>query len=165
MTYTPTSLYYLRTAHKEKKNGWTKRTINRVNLKRQLRAKLGIPANMGGPTIQRIMEIMLDRMTPETRGDCPDERPCPHVSCQYHLKYDESDKGALVENHPDFAWDEIDVTCALDMADSGETTLGTIGALMGMTRERVRQIEQIAIGKLRANDDAADLFMMLKGDE
>lgn len=39
-------------------------------------------------------------------------------------------------------------TCALDVADRGGTTLEDLGALLNMTRERVRQIEIEAIEKI-----------------
>lgn len=31
----------------------------------------------------RLME--LDDAVPDTRGDCPTQKPCPHVRCRYHL--------------------------------------------------------------------------------
>jgi hypothetical protein len=40
-------------------------------------------------------------------------------------------------------------TCTLDVADRGEHTLEEIGQLLGVTRERVRQIELAALFKLR----------------
>ena len=161
MTYVPLSMYHQddRTGHKRKpKRAWTKKTVGKAKQVKELTARFGRKLSDA-----EIRKIELDRMTPETRGDCPNTRPCPHLACQYHLRYDLNDKGGEVTNHPDVEWYELDVTCALDMADSGETTLGTIGSLMGITRERVRQIETNAIEKLRANDDAADLFLMLGG--
>ena len=29
--------------------------------------------------------MYLDDAVPDTRGDCPTEKPCPHVRCRYHL--------------------------------------------------------------------------------
>lgn len=40
-------------------------------------------------------------------------------------------------------------TCTLDVADRGGATLDVIGKLMGMTRERIRQIAEVALKKLR----------------
>ena len=56
-------------------------------------------------------------------------RPCLWRDCRYHL---EDDKG----------------TCTLDVADLGGLTLEEIGEFFGLTRERIRQIEQEAIRKL-----------------
>lgn len=41
-------------------------------------------------------------------------------------------------------------TCVLDMVEGGAShTLEAVGNLLGVTRERMRQIETIAIGKIR----------------
>ena len=29
--------------------------------------------------------MFLDDAVPDTRGDCPTQKPCPHVKCRYHL--------------------------------------------------------------------------------
>jgi DNA-directed RNA polymerase sigma subunit (sigma70/sigma32) len=38
-------------------------------------------------------------------------------------------------------------TCVLDIADNGGLTLEEIGELVGVTRERIRQIEELALKK------------------
>jgi len=40
-------------------------------------------------------------------------------------------------------------TCALDVADRGGATLGEVGSVLGVTRERVRQLEERALRRLR----------------
>ncbi|MFY3742456.1 sigma factor-like helix-turn-helix DNA-binding protein [Anaeromyxobacter sp. Red801] len=40
-------------------------------------------------------------------------------------------------------------TCALDVADRGPLTLDEVGKILGVTRERVRQIEVAALEKLQ----------------
>jgi hypothetical protein len=92
-----------------------------------------------------------DDRRPLYRGDCVDgPRPCPWVGCRYHLFLDETGAvGSLKFNHPDREPDELDETCALDVADRGGATLDEIGELMNITRERVRQIETIALTKAR----------------
>ena len=39
-------------------------------------------------------------------------------------------------------------TCALDVADRGGTTLEEVGAIMNLTRERIRQVEVKGLAKL-----------------
>jgi hypothetical protein len=51
-------------------------------------------------------------------------------------------------------WQDGYPACSLDIADSGGVTLDAAGDLEGITRERVRQIEVRALGKLR--DEGAE---------
>jgi Sigma-70, region 4 len=79
---------------------------------------------------------------PKTRGDClaggsNEARPCRWVSCKWYL--------------PRMSWD-AKVTCALDVADLGGSTLEEVGGFLGITRERVRQIEERTLRKLKVTD-------------
>ena len=47
-------------------------------------------------------------------------------------------------------WEHNGETCALDLADRGGMTLIEVADVLGVTRERVRQIEDSAIEKIRA---------------
>lgn len=77
-------------------------------------------------------------LRPMTRADCLDgPRPCPWVSCRYHLFWARRKRAKP-------PW-EMDETCTLDIADRGGVTLDVVAAVMGLTRERVRQIEAHAI--------------------
>ena len=49
--------------------------------------------------------------------------------------------GAIKLNFPDLEVWEMNETCALDVADRGGTTLEDVGAIMNLTRERIRQVE------------------------
>lgn len=65
---------------------------------------------------------------PRTRGDCVDgPRPCPWSECRYHLGVRTAE------------------SCALDVAGGGGVTLAEIAAFFDLTRERIRQIEEIAL--------------------
>jgi hypothetical protein len=96
-----------------------------------------------------------DYWKPRTRSECVEGmRPCPFVSCKHHLFIDVSARtGAIKLNFPDLeAW-EMTESCALDVADRGGTTLEDVGAIMNLTRERIRQVEVKALAKLEALQD------------
>jgi hypothetical protein len=96
---------------------------------------------------------------PRTRADCVGgERPCPFVSCKHHLYLDVSARtGAIKLNFPDLEVWEMTETCALDVADRGGTTLEEVGAIMNLTRERIRQVEVKGLAKLAALRDMSTL--------
>jgi len=84
---------------------------------------------------------------PKTRGDCRDGlRPCPYVRCYYHLWSFTRAKPLPHES------------CILDVADHGGATLEEVGKLMGITRERVRQIEYLALIRLRHRSFCIDML-------
>jgi hypothetical protein len=85
-------------------------------------------------------------------------RPCPFVSCKHHLYLDVSARtGAIKLNFPDLEVWEMTETCALDVADRGGTTLEEVGAIMNLTRERIRQVEVKGLAKLAALRDMTAL--------
>ena len=96
----------------------------------------------------------LDLLRPKTRGDCINgPRPCPWVGCKYHLYLDVNEKtGSIILNFPDLMPWELEHSCVLDVADRGGITLEEVGAIMNLTRERIRQLESLAASKLREND-------------
>jgi hypothetical protein len=107
------------------------------------------------------------RRLPLTRAECKEtERPCPYVSCESHLFLDVNRKtGSIKFNYPDLMdhsgapeLEYMNETCALDVADRGGTTLEDTGAIMNMTRERIRQIEESAKVKLQNSPVAIELF-------
>ena len=100
---------------------------------------------------------------PRTRGDCAGGlRPCPWVGCRYHLASDYrpasrdvtirrrivGERGCSDAHAADLVL-QMAQTCALDVADDGPVTLDVTGQLFELTRERVRQLEEKAILKLR----------------
>jgi len=85
---------------------------------------------------------------PTTRAECDrggtnEERQCPFVSCKYHLFWE------YVKHHPDAEVWDLKASCVLDVADEGGSTLENVGEVMGLTRERVRQLEADLLRKLR----------------
>ncbi len=88
---------------------------------------------------------------PKTRGDCAGvARPCPYVACRHNLYLDINKTGNIRYTRLGLEpWDvDPEKSCALDIADKGGVTLEEIGEILDVTRERVRQIEAIALRKM-----------------
>lgn len=107
----------------------------------------------------RLLYPETDYWKPTQRTECKDmERPCPYVSCKYHLYIDVHPvRGSIKLNFPDLEVWEMNETCALDVADRGGITLEEVGEIMNLTRERVRQVETTGLAKLQAIQDIARL--------
>lgn len=90
---------------------------------------------------------------PKNRSECLKlKRPCLFVSCKYHLFLDVNPETKSIKfNFPGKEVWELRETCALDVADKGGVTLEEVGAIMNLTRERIRQVEMRALQKLRQN--------------
>ena len=119
---------------------------------------------------------------PVKRADCRSGvRPCPWASCKWHLLTNVGKQGELSFNVPgrqlpvirtstpdeefDAAADEaVDsmfdgrATCALDLIEESPDgmTLLAVAEVMGLTRERIRQIEAAMIEKLERRASALD---------
>jgi hypothetical protein len=111
----------------------------------------------------------LEHLRPRTRSDCRNaERPCPYVSCKYHLYLDINPQtGSVKLNFPDLEVWEMPETCALDVADRGGITLEDVGSLLNLTRERIRQVELSGLKKLRSHidDPATEEEEDVEGDD
>jgi len=91
---------------------------------------------------------------PKTRLECKDgPRPCPWVSCRYHLYCEVSSRGKLLIFHPEVELENMQASCALDFCEE-ERTLDEVANVYGLTKERVRQIEERALCKLRRRTQA-----------
>lgn len=88
---------------------------------------------------------------PATRGECANvARPCPYVSCKYHLYIDVNPRtGSIKINFPDKEVWELQHSCALDVAQQGGITLEEVGEILNLTRERIRQVEVRGLMKLK----------------
>lgn len=133
------------------------REQRRSRRKREIRARTISVKRMTKRELEigRMLYPETDYWKPKTRADCIDgPRPCPFVSCKHHLYLDVSARtGAIKLNFPDLEVWDMNETCALDVADRGGTTLEDVGAIMNLTRERIRQVEVKALAKLEALRD------------
>jgi hypothetical protein len=103
---------------------------------------------------RRLSELLIypenvDR--PGTREECKQmARPCPFVSCSHHLYLDVNpETGAIKLNFPHLEVWEMPETCSLDVADKGGITLEEVGAILNLTRERIRQVEVRGLAKIK----------------
>jgi hypothetical protein len=94
-----------------------------------------------------------DDYRPRERQDCSKmPRPCPFVSCSHHLYLDVNpESGAIKLNFPHLEVHELAETCSLDVADRGGITLEEVGAILNLTRERIRQVEVRGIATIKNN--------------
>lgn len=102
---------------------------------------------------------------PASRSECANvARPCPYVSCKYHLYIDVNPRtGSIKINFPDKEVWELKNSCALDVAQQGGITLEEVGEILNLTRERIRQVEVRGLMKLK--DAGGDELMsyLMKG--
>jgi hypothetical protein len=97
----------------------------------------------------RVQLVVVEEQRPRTRGDCVgDDRPCPWVSCRHHLFIDRiSVEGDVVATFDDIV--DMPETCSLDVAERGAMTFEDVGTTLGVSRERVRQIEVEALKSMK----------------
>src|SRR5215471_9343061 len=137
------------------------REQRRSRRKREIRARTISVKRMTKRELEigRLLYPEHDYEKPRMRSECAEGiRPCPFVSCKHHLYLDVSSRtGAIKLNFPDLEVWEMTETCALDIADRGGTTLEEVGAIMNLTRERIRQVEVKGLAKLEALRDMTAL--------
>jgi hypothetical protein len=99
---------------------------------------------------------------PTTRGQCENQmRPCPFVMCRHHLFVDERPNGGLKFPFGQKlnALDTMPYTCSLDACEQGGMTLEEVALATNITRERVRQVEVMALMKLRRKVHADKILL------
>jgi hypothetical protein len=73
--------------------------------------------------------------------DGPPDAPCQHAECRYHLAHRGYWEHATRPTRD----------CAIDVANAGPHTLDEVAVFLGLSGERVRQIEEQALGLLKHN--------------
>jgi hypothetical protein len=111
---------------------------------------------------RRLSELLVypdDVDRPQMREHCSQmARPCPFVSCSHHLYLDVNpETGAIKLNFPHLEVWEMAETCSLDVADRGGITLEEVGAILNLTRERIRQVEVRGLCKIKNDDTGGEL--------
>ncbi len=122
--------------------------MSRKEMARDLRRR-----RLGGELEPEEAELLksIESMRPRKRAECVNgPRPCLFVSCKHNLYLDVNpETGSIKLNFPDKEIWELEHTCALDVAEKGGITLEEVGAIMNLTRERIRQVETRGLAKLR----------------
>lgn len=75
---------------------------------------------------------------------------CPFVGCRHHNFLDvNAETGTITMNHPHR--DPLDLVrpCSLAVAMRGGLTLDEVGEVLNLTRERIRQLEIVALIKMK----------------
>jgi hypothetical protein len=128
------------------------KTMSRKEMARELRRR-----RINGDSDPEEAQIMrqIEELRPRVRSECINgPRPCLFVSCKHNLYLDVNpETGSIKLNFPDKEIWELEHTCALDVAEKGGITLEEVGAIMNLTRERIRQVETRGLLKLRAATD------------
>lgn len=97
------------------------------------------------PRGKRGLQVVVDR------AQCPKVRPCDRYSCQHHLWVEDERPGR--PHHGNSPPPKLKVraeSCALDVAGQGDSTAEQVAAHLGVTSERVNQIEDRALAKVSA---------------
>jgi hypothetical protein len=103
--------------------------------------------------LAEVEAVLAEYDRPRTRADCAGgERPCPWASCRHHLLVDVNPETGLLKLQ-DRELEDLPETCALDVAEKGGLNQPDTAALLGVTRQRVDQLEKrgIRLLALRVN--------------
>lgn len=91
------------------------------------------------------------RRHPPNRAACKDgTRPCPHVSCLYHLQLHVHENPPKIENRfPGSVFWEVPFSCGLDVADLGSRDPKEVAEILGYEPDDLLELERQVAKKLR----------------
>jgi hypothetical protein len=93
----------------------------------------------------RGLQVVVDR------AHCPTVRPCDRYSCPHHLWVEDERPGRPHHGvSPPPKLKARAESCALDVSDGGDSTAEQVAAHLGVTAERVNQLEDRALAKVSA---------------
>jgi hypothetical protein len=135
---------------------------------RQPRGRTLAPKGLSRDEQRTGASLVVLQERPQTRGDCLNSpRPCPWVGCKYHNAINVNpDTGSIGLTTAGVAEGDLSGlvdTCALDVADRGGVPLDHVGQVLGISRERVRQIEDRAIESLEKRKDELEQIPSIGG--
>ena len=142
-------------------------------------ARLSARAIAAGAVVYPVHKHALGEGRPRTYDECcavglGTRVPCPFVSCKHHLYLEVNQRsGSIALHRPDVEVVDMEHTCDRAVTDEGGAQLDRIAVAMGLTRERVRQLEERALRKIqrainaRSPEAARDVLRALdeRGDE
>jgi hypothetical protein len=95
---------------------------------------------------------------PRYRWQCEAvSRPCPFVSCKYHLYLDVVGDDAILFNQAGREPWEMQETCALDLASKGGMTREKVGEILNVSQQAVEQMERKVRYELRKTRKKLDI--------
>lgn len=88
---------------------------------------------------------------PRTRGECRGGiRPCPFVSCRYHLFLDiDEETGEIRLNYPGKEIFELENTCSLDIAEQGGVPLPEVARILNVGQKAIRNLVVRSLAMVR----------------
>ena len=103
--------------------------------------------------LERMTNYPTDVQRPTNRLECKGgKRPCPWVSCRYHLYLDVRQTGNLLLNFPGVELEDLAATCALDVADGEPQQYEQIAKIMHASKQLAHAIEKKALAKCGRSD-------------
>jgi hypothetical protein len=131
---------------------------------------LSMKSMQRGLALGRLLSPANDDERPRTVADCErlglgtPANPCAYLGCRYSLLGGVNERGSMtitapytidpIDGLPQFDWDRITETCVLRVAERGGETLEEVGVLLGVVRERARQIETQGLARCRRAPEA-----------
>lgn len=109
------------------------------------------------------MSVQPPHWRPKTRGECKTlPRPCPYVSCRYHLASDDNGAGASVDldvlrNHAP--------SCALDLADAGPQPMDKIASVLHIWHTNAEEALRSAMAKISEDKPMREMWAEISARE
>lgn len=126
----------LREVERQRNKRWGDKVAARRHTDPEFREKLRVEHLIGKRL--RHLHKLRTMLSWHTRADCAGgERPCPLYDCRFHLA------DVVISDYLPAQ------SCVLDLADNRPLELTEIATLMGVSRQRIDQLLQRAIHKLR----------------